>query len=53
MARDKAKGEDKGKARGKKLTVKKEPIKDLEASKAKDVKGGVFPVSDSPLRKRF
>lgn len=51
MAKDKPKG-DKGKTRGKKLTVKKEPIKDLDAKKAADVKGGVFP-ADSRLTKRF
>ena len=36
---------EKGKARGKKLTVKKEPIKDLEPKdrQSKNVKGGFVP----------
>jgi hypothetical protein len=30
-----------GKARGKKLSVKKRPVKDLDASKARGAKGGL------------
>jgi hypothetical protein len=40
MAKQKEKAGAKGKAREKKLSVKKQSIKDLDASKGKDVKGG-------------
>jgi len=43
MAKDKGKQGEKGKARDRKLTVKKEPVKDLDPKKGKDVKGGVYP----------
>lgn len=50
MAKDKGKQGEKGKAR--KLTVKKEPVKDLDPKKGQDVKGGVFP-PDSSFKTRF
>lgn len=42
MAKQNEKSGAKGKAREKKLSVKKQPIKDLDASKGKDVKGGTI-----------
>jgi len=41
MVREKGKAGDKGKGRPKKLSVKKQPIKDLDVPKGKDAKGGV------------
>lgn len=41
MAREKGKAGAKAKARAKKLSVKKQPIKNLEVPKGKDAKGGV------------
>ncbi len=40
MAREKGKAGGKGKGRAKKLSVKKQPIKDLDVLKGKDAKGG-------------
>lgn len=52
MAKDKGKQGEKGKARDRKLTVKKEPVKDLDPKKGKDVKGGVYP-ADASFKTRF
>jgi hypothetical protein len=41
MAGRKGKPADKGKSRSKKLSVKKQPVKDLDPM-GKDVKGGVY-----------
>ncbi len=49
MSRETGKAKNKGQ-REKKLTVKKQSIKDLEPKKGKDIKGGMFPVTD---RKKF
>jgi hypothetical protein len=43
MAKKKTKSA-KGKARSKKLSVKKRPAKDLDARKGKSVKGGVIAI---------
>ena len=48
MARETGKTKDKG-PRERKLTVKKQSIKDLEPKKDKEIKGGVYPAD----RKRF
>jgi hypothetical protein len=40
MAREKGKAGGKGKGRAKKLSVKKQPVKDLDVLKGKDAKGG-------------
>lgn len=51
MAKDRGKGKGKSQ-RSKKLTVKKAPIKDLEARKDKDIKGGVYP-PDAAYKTRY
>ena len=48
MARDKGAPDDKTSA-GKKLTVKRQPVKDLEPSKDKDPKGGKFENIATPV----
>ena len=47
MAKKKKKAAAKGKARAKKLSVKKRPVKDLDARKGKSVKGGITGLADS------
>jgi hypothetical protein len=49
MAGRKSKPASKGKSRSKKLSVKKQPIKDLDPT-GKDVKGGVKPIGGDPIR---
>jgi hypothetical protein len=48
MAREKGKAGGKGKGRAKKLSVKKQPIKDLDVRKEKDAKGGAAMSKSTP-----
>jgi hypothetical protein len=49
MARDKRTSDGKASAQRKKLTVKRQPVKDLPPGKDKDPKGGLFENVATPV----
>jgi hypothetical protein len=53
MAKKKKKAAAKGKARAKKLSVKKRPVKDLDARKAKSAKGGAIGLASDTRAIKF